>query len=160
LLRHHAHDIGIQAMNAATAEDIREIYQVVGGNPLALKLVVSLLDLLPPSQVLSTLLRSQPGPVETMYKHIYWQTWHLLSPHARQLLQVMPLVAESGGLPEYLSMLSSLAEAELWPALQELRYRSLLEVRGTLQEKRYGIHRLTETFLHTEIIHWPDSPKS
>ena len=36
-----------------------------------------------------------------------------------------------------------------------LRNRSLLEVRGTIQAKRYGIHRLTETFLRTEIIHWP-----
>ncbi len=158
LLRHHAQDIGIQAMDTATAADIENIYQVVGGNPLALKLVVSLLDLLPLSQVLSDLARSQPGPVEAMYKHIYWQTWHVLSPQARQLLQAMPLVAESGGLPAYLRALSGLSEAELWPALQELRHRSLLEVRGTLQEKRYGIHRLTETFLHTEIIHWPDSP--
>jgi hypothetical protein len=29
-------------------------------------------------------------------------------------------------------------------------------VRGTIQEKRYGVHRLTETFLRTEIIDWPE----
>lgn len=155
LLRHHAHDIGIQAMDAATEADIGDIYQTVGGNPLALKLVVSLLDLLPLSQVLADLAQSRTGPVEAMYHHIYWQAWNLLSPNARQLLQAMPLVAESGGQPEYLRALSDLSEADLWPALQELRHRSLLEVRGTLQEKRYGIHRLTETFLHTEIINWP-----
>ena len=68
----------------------------------------------------------------------------------------MPLVAESGGTPDYLRALSGLAEAQLWPALQELRNRSLLEVRGTAVEKQYGIHRLTETFLQTEIIHWPE----
>lgn len=156
LLHHHAREIGIQVMETATAADIEQIYQVVGGNPLALKLVVSLLDLLPLSQILANLTRSPVGAMEALYRHIYWQTWNLLSPQARQLLQVMPLVAESGGLPEYLRTLSGLSEAELWPALQELRHRSLLEVRGTLQEKRYGIHRLTETFLHTEIIHWPD----
>ncbi|MBX3055548.1 MAG: AAA family ATPase [Anaerolineae bacterium] len=155
LLHHHARDVGIQVMETATAADMAQIYQVVGGNPLALKLVVSLLDLLPLSQILTTLSHSPVGAVEEMYKHIYWQTWNLLSPSARQLLQAMPLVAESGGLPQYLHTLSGLPEAELWPALQELRHRSLLEVRGTLQEKRYGIHRLTETFLQTEIIHWP-----
>jgi hypothetical protein len=31
-----------------------------------------------------------------------------------------------------------------------------LEVRGTVWERRYGIHRLTQTFLCTEIIEWPD----
>jgi hypothetical protein len=51
--------------------------------------------------------------------------------------------------------ITGLTEAELWPALQELRNRSLLEAQGTVQAKRYGIHRLTETFLQTEIIHWP-----
>lgn len=155
LLRHHASDVGVQAMSTAASADVESIYQVVGGNPLALKLVISLLDLLPLSQVMSGLVRSRPGQIEGMYRHIYWQVWQLLSANARQLLQAMPLVAESGGAPDYLRALSGLAETDLWPALQELRHCSLLEVRGTLQEKRYGIHRLTETFLHTEIIHWP-----
>ena len=155
LLRHHADDIGVQAMASATLEDMQSIYKVVGGNPLALKLVVGLLDLLPLPKVLSNLTQSQPGQIEDMYRHIYWQTWQLLSLNARQLLQALPLVAEFGGTLEYLLVLSGMKEAEIWPALQELRLRSLLEVRGNLQEKRYGIHRLTETFLHTEIIHWP-----
>ncbi|HUM70590.1 MAG TPA: NB-ARC domain-containing protein, partial [Chloroflexota bacterium] len=55
LLHHHARDIGIRAMETATEVDIAHIYQVVGGNPLALKLVVSLLDLLPLSQILTHL---------------------------------------------------------------------------------------------------------
>ena len=49
-----------------------------------------------------------------------------------------------------------LDEAAFWPAVQELRARSLLEVRGSLDEKRYGIHRLTQSFVRTEIAHWPD----
>lgn len=156
LLCHHANDVGVSAMATATTADLQNIYNVVGGNPLALKLVVSLLDLLPLGQVLSNLSHSQPGPVEELYRHIYWQSWQLLTSDAKKLLQAMPLVAEFGGLPPYLCQISGLAEGQLWPALQELRNRSLLEVRGTLQEKRYGIHRLTETFLHTEIIRWPE----
>ena len=156
LLCHYANDIGVNALVAATPGDLQSVYDVVGGNPLALKLVVSLLDLLPLGQVLSNLSRSQPGQAEELYRHIYWETWKLLTPDAKRLLLAMPLVAEFGGLPPYLCQISGLAEAELWPALQELRNRSLLEVRGTLQEKRYGIHRLTETFLHTEIIRWPE----
>ncbi|MCI0558731.1 MAG: NB-ARC domain-containing protein [Nitrososphaera sp.] len=156
LIHHHAGDIGVTSMITVTEADIGAIYEITGGNPLALKLVVSLLDTLPLPQILINLKRGQQGSVEELYRHIYWQTWQILSVDARSLLKAMPLVAESGGTTEYLRRLSSLSETQLWPALQELRNRSLLEVRGTAQEKQYGIHRLTETFLHTEIIHWPE----
>lgn len=156
LLRHHAQDVGVKAMVNASDAEIEQIYKVVGGNPLALKLVISLLDLLPLSQVLTAISRSQAGAIEEMYMKIYWQTWQHISTQAKQLLQAMPIVSEVGGDSGYLQALSGLTDADFWPALQELRTRSLLEVRGTLQEKRYGVHRLTETFLRTEIIHLPE----
>lgn len=155
LIHQQAEDVGLGQSAGITEKDVQAIYEVVGGNPLALKLVVSLLDLIPLSQILNYLKHGREGSVEGLYRHIYWQTWQILSREARELLQIMPLVAESGGTPEYLQKLSSLSEASFWPVLQELRHRSLIEVRGTVHEKRYGIHRLTETFLHTEIIHWP-----
>jgi hypothetical protein len=155
LIRHHAREVGVTAVDTATEADIGDIYELTGGNPLALKLVVGLLDVLPLPQILADFMRGGKGPIEDLYRHIYMKTWQVLSPAARTLLQAMPLVAESGALPEYMRAITSLTEAELWPALQELRNRSLLEAQGTVQAKRYGIHRLTETFLQTEIIHWP-----
>jgi hypothetical protein len=157
LIRFHASDIGVTALESANEEDIDAVYELTGGNPLALKLVVSLLDMLPLTQVMEGLMTSRPGPIEDLYRHIYWQTWRILSPSARELLQALPLVSETGGTPEYLQKISGLTDDGFWPALQELRSRSLLEVRGTLQEKRYGVHRLTETFLRTEIIQWPEN---
>ncbi|MDX1663356.1 MAG: NB-ARC domain-containing protein [Candidatus Promineifilaceae bacterium] len=154
LLRHHAREVGVAHVAQAGDEEVERIYDVTGGNPLALKLVVGLLDLLPLGQVLADLTRSRSGPVEELYRHIYWQSWRTLSEPARTLLQAMPLVSESGGEPEYLQAISGLDEEAFWPALSELRSRSLLEVRGTLADKRYGVHRLTETFVRTEIIHW------
>jgi predicted DNA-binding protein (UPF0251 family) len=156
LIRYHAQEIGVPALAEARDDDIATIYDLTGGNPLALKLVVSLLDVLPLPQILADLSQGRQGPVEDLYKHIYWQTWQILSQEARDLLQAMPLVSETGGLPPYLQEISGLSASQLWPAVQELRKRSLLEVRGTIHEKRYGIHRLTETFLRTEIIHWPE----
>jgi len=156
LVFRHARDTGLPDLDQTGDEPIRAIYDVTGGNPLALKLVVSLLDLLPLQQILSDLERSRPGQVENLYKHIYWQAWQILSLEARSLLQAMPLVGETGGTPDYLQTISNLPTDRFWLALQELRSRSLVEVRGTIQEKRYGIHRLTESFLRTEIIHWPD----
>jgi hypothetical protein len=156
LIRHQAEARGVTGVAEETDETLESIYELTGGNPLALKLVVSLLDVLPLPQVLDGLARSRPGAIEELYRYIYWQSWQLLSENAKSLLQAMPLVAESGGEPAYLGAISGLDEAALWPAVQELSGRSLLEVRGTLQEKRYGVHRLTETFLRTEIIDWPE----
>lgn len=156
LLHHHARDIGVELPEVTKDADTKVIYDVVGGNPLALKLVVSQLDLLPLAQVIEGLTSSRSGPIEDLYRHIYWQSWNILSPEARALLQAMPLVGETGGQPDYLQAISNLSDDRFWPALRELRTRSLLEVRGTIQEKRYGVHRLTETFLRTEIINWPE----
>lgn len=156
LMRHHAAELGITVLAESDGEDIAAVYDVAGGNPLALKLIVSLLDVLPLSQVLAEMERGRTEKIEDMYRHIYWQTWRVLSEEARLLLQAMPLMAEVGGTSDYIKSAARLDDAAFWPAVQELRNRSLLEVRGSLEEKRYGIHRLTETFLRTEIINWPD----
>lgn len=153
LMRHHARDKGIQFVATATEDDLHAIYQTIGGNPYAIKLVVDLLDLWPLAELLDGLGRGSVGSAHELYTYIYRQTWRSLSENARLLLTAMPLVADKGGTPTQLQAITTL-QAEFWTAVSELRHRSLIEVRGTLQEKRYGIHRLTQTFLSTEITGW------
>lgn len=153
LIRHYAADIGIEVVTAAEEEELEAVYARVGGNPQALKLVVSLFEILPFDQLLQ-LLETGAGQADGLYRHIYWQSWHTLSAEARALLKVMPLVSETGGEADYLQMLAGLEPGAYWPAVQQLQRRSLLEVRGGLHEKQYGIHRLTETFVKNEIANW------
>lgn len=152
LMQHQARTINMKLLNEATDADFAAIYELTGGNPWALKLAVSLLRDWSLSQVLTNLRRGQTGKIEEMYTHIYRQVWQSLSEPARTLLQVMPLIAGSGATPDYLMVGGKLSEQQFWPALRELCDRSLLEVRGTLYERRYGIHHLTDTFLRTDII--------
>jgi hypothetical protein len=154
LLRYQARTIGLAELADAEDGTLDVIIEVTGGNPLALKMVVSLAAVIPLPAVLDDLGRGRPGPIEDLYRNIYWEAWRALGDEARSLLQAMPLVSQSGALPDQLLAISGLSEAALWPAVTELVSRSLLEVRGTVQERRYGIHRLTETFLRTEIIDW------
>lgn len=156
LLRYHAATIGLHDLAQASVADSEAIYHITGGNPLALKLVVSLAAVLPLPQILADLKRSRAGQIEEMYRHIYWKAWQTLTPQARDLLQAMPLAASSGAPSEQMQAISGLSQAQLWPAIMELSSRSLLEVRGTTWERRYGIHRLTESFLYTEIIDWTE----
>ena len=155
LLLHQAASLGLNDLADAETPLFESIYALTGGNPLALKLVVSLSTALPLPQILSGLAASRSGPIEDLYRHIYWEAWRAMTDTSQRLLQAMPLVSETGAKPEQMKAISELNDEQFWLAVTELVSLSLLEVRGTVHERRYGIHRLTETFLRTEIIHWP-----
>lgn len=89
---------------------------------------------------------------DEIYKHILHETWLSLNDDAKTVLAVMTLSTEGGMDPEQIATFSGLPDSKLWPAINELIGRSLLEVRSsTLWERSYGIHRLTELFLRTLI---------
>ena len=73
-----------------------------------------------------------------------------LSDVSRQLLQAMPLTGQEGGTVSNCAI-SGLEGDAIWSAISQLVSRSLLETRDRLGKRRYGIHRLTETFLNTDI---------
>jgi hypothetical protein len=155
LLVNHAKRIGLEMYSKEISRSVKDIYAVTGGNPLALKLVVGLMDALPLPVVLQDLRLSQPGDVEEMYRYIYWKSWRALGDSSRALLQAMPLIAPEGGTLEQLGGVSGLNDREMQLAIKVLFNRSLLERRGTLNKRRYGVHNLTKTFLLTEIVNWP-----
>jgi hypothetical protein len=156
LIRHHAQDIGLRDLTQATEAEVEPIYNVTGGNPLALKLMVSLATVLPLPEVLVDLVHAHVGQIEQMYRRIYQSVWESLSKNARALLEIMPMAAANGMGESQMQAISGLPKRQLWAAITELAHRSLLEVRGTVQERRYGIHHLTESFLKTDIIGLPD----
>jgi hypothetical protein len=155
LLRHEADAGNIGELGQAQDDQLESVCRIVGGNPLALKITAGLARVMPLSAILTELQEARPGPVEEMYRRIYWQAWRTLSDPARALLPAMLLMAEIGATPEQMQAASRLADRDLWPAIRELTSCSLLETRGTLLERRYGVHRLTASFLQTEIVNWP-----
>lgn len=155
LIRHQAHTIGQRQLAQATDELLATIYTHVGGNPLALKLIVGLTHDLSLPQIIEELTQVHLHEVEHLYRHIYWQVWQQLSQDAKVLLEVMPISSDTGIVQAQLQAICGLEAKQLVNAIHELSQRSLLEVRGTPSERRYTIHSLTRTFLHSEIIHWP-----
>jgi hypothetical protein len=155
LVKHEATTRGLFMLARATEAELQPIFEVVGGNPLALKLVVGQTAFLPLTQVLANLKEARGKNISDLYTHIYWQAWHMLDGPGQQTLLVMPL-AQEGSLPHLLA-LSQLELVELYQALQQLATLSLVQVEGDLNERRYSIHRLTETFLLNEAITWRSS---
>jgi hypothetical protein len=154
LLRYEASHRGLAALVDAPDEALLDIYDATGGNPLALKLVVGLLSSLSLPRILADLRQARGRSVEDLYRFIYWQSWQVLDPQARQVLIVMPLVADSGGGLDQIATLSQVEGERLSDALRQLVHLSLVNVHGPLEARRYGIHRLTETFLLNEVIKW------
>lgn len=152
LIRHEARMRGISLLANAPRADLERIFQVVGGNPLALKLVVGQVSVLPLTQVLANLKEARGKTVDEMYTFIYWQAWKMLDIAAQQTLLLMPLA--HGGTLAQLQAMTRLDIDSLVEALHQLARLSLVQVGGNLEERRYVIHRLTETFLLKEALKW------
>lgn len=152
LLRYEASMRGLQALVNASETQLKRIYEVTGGNPLALKLVIGQICVLPLSQVIENLKRARGKKTEELYTYIYWQAWQTLCPAGRAVLLGMPLA--QGGTLAQITVLNKLEADELNQALELLVALSLIEVGGDIEQRRYYIHRLTETFLLTEVAKW------
>lgn len=152
LLRHEAEIRGVTALVNASEAQLGDIYDVVGGNPLALKLVVGQLCVFPLSHVIENLKQARGKTIDDLYIYIYWQAWHTLDENSQKVLLVMPLA--QGGTFDQLTRVGEIKVDELNEALEYLVRLSLVEVGGNLEQRRYRIHRLTETFLLNEVVRW------
>jgi len=157
LVRQEAEVRNLPALAAATDADLQTIYATVGGNPLALRLVVGQTHIHPLKHVLATLHAAQGYRVKQLYRYIYWQAWENLDNEGQQVLLLMPLVTESGGDLDYLAQMAApagLTATAVSDALERLVALSLVDSRGGLQDRRYTIHALTRTFLQEQVLKW------
>lgn len=143
--------LGYQAKLTGLGDDLTHhsdsIYQSVGGNPLALKLVVGLLHSWSLPEALTALRKGKGRKPEELFRVIYSNAWNALSNSSRTVMQAMLLVGEEGAVPRHLAAITGLSDSDTREAIQDLATRSLLEMKGSVQERSYGIHRLTETYL-------------
>ena len=154
-LRHEAETRGMVALAAASDEQLCSIYATVGGNPLALKLVLGQLQFLPLDPILTSLRTADSEHSEQLYTYIYWQAWQMLDATSRHLLLCLPVVPNATFAQ--LQNVSGLDGDALQPAIMRLRDLSLVEIGGDLTETRYRLHRLTETFLMHEVVKWQEA---
>lgn len=154
LVRLEAQVRNLPEVVAAGDDDLLPIFDTVGGNPLALKLVVGQLFLLPLDQVLDNLRAAQGRKADALFRFIYWAAWNRLDDDGQEVLLTMPLFAQTGADFAGIERVSEVKGARLLDTLERLAMLSLITVGGDLRARRYSIHRLTETFLSSEVIGW------
>lgn len=145
IMRYEAQERKLQI----SVEEMEKVYALVGGNPMALKLIIGQAVSLPLHRVLENLLPATKGtPAGNILQQIYRHSWKLLLPSARQVLFAMERFSPNGTSYEELQTAIGLSAKELDAALQQLVTHSLV-VYNPAPVDQYTIHRLTYLFLWT-----------
>lgn len=138
---------------ALSNEEMDKIYSVVGGVPLALKLIASQLKYLSLTRILEGLREARQRTPEAIYTYIYRRTWQeLLDESARLLLLSLQHIPSEGEDETGIYENSLLPRPDFEAALAQLLDCALLEMTGALNAPLYHLHQLTVTFLQTEIL--------
>lgn len=154
LIRYEARLHNLPYLETAADHELHKVFETVGGNPLALRLVVGQAHVHPLDVILSGLTAVQGQKAETLYTFIYRRAWDNLDEGTRLVFLSMPLVADPGGSLEYLVDVSGLDPATVSDALDRLMRLNLVDSQGDLSERRYTIHGLTRTFLQEQVVKW------
>ncbi|MCP4141156.1 MAG: hypothetical protein GY755_12890 [Chloroflexi bacterium] len=137
-------------------EIISDLYQITGGIPLALKLATAQFGDIPANEIIQ-LLREGKESAQNMYIYIYRQAWLLLDDIGKNLLIAMHNISPDGEDRDWICDMNGLSEAEFAKGLQQLKRLSLIEFSGSIERPLYRIHRLTTTFLESDILKgWED----
>lgn len=154
LLRQEAAEHNVAQILSASDDELQPIYDTVGGNPLALRLLAGLVRIHPLRHVLGSLKQAHGLPVLNLYSYVYRRAWDDLDAATRQVFLAMPLVLDGrGGDLELITATCGLPPGVVSQALSDLMIRNLVDAHGGLNERYYTIHSLTRTFLH-EVARW------
>lgn len=154
LIRAEARQRHLPHLVEASDEVLSPIYATVGGNPLAVRLIVGQSHIHHLSAVLDDLTQARGEKAENLYRYIYRRAWDNLDEVTRQVFLFMPLMAPQGDSFEHLQIMSQLGTNELRGGLELLATLNLVDVTRHLNEWQYSIHHLTRSFLQEQVLKW------
>lgn len=155
LVRFEAKERNLAELVKAENSALRPIFETVGGNPLALRLVVGQMTVHSLPVVLAALKEARGRSVDQLYTYIYRQAWDNLDEMSRLAFLAMPLVPAEGGDIDFIGVVSALSPDEVMDALARLVRLNLVDHRrGALQDGCYTVHSLTRSFLQEQVAKW------
>lgn len=154
MLRTEARESNLWLLNEASDDELLPIYETVGGNPLALRLIIGQTHMHALDMTLANLVAARGLPAETLYTYIYRAAWDRLSETARRAWLAMVLFTGRGGTLQHIAQYCDLEPGPLSNALAELVMLNLIDSHGELANRRYSIHALTRSFLTEQVLKW------
>ncbi len=155
--RQDALEKGIQHVATAKDNELESAVEVIGGSPLAIKLVVSQLDRLPLEQVIQDLKLSQVdlgNEYARFYKFILQRSWQMQSLPSQELLVALACFDEAEGSNfDAIQYVTNSPVPQLASSIDSLWQASLVEVgKNSLHDIRYYLHPLTTFFVLSDIV--------
>ena len=138
----------------ATDAELQPIYATVGGNPLALRLIVGQTHTQPLGAILEDLRAARGRKVEQLYTYLYRRAWEQLAEAPRDVWLAMLLVTPANATVAHLARQTKLDEQVVRTAIDQLAALNLINCHGGLHERYFTIHNLTRTFLLDRIVRW------
>jgi len=154
LIRHEAATGNLPHVAQASDAELRPLYAVLGGNPLALRLSVGQLHVRDLAQLVDDWRQATSQDIEALYTFIYRAAWETLEEECRHALLAMPMAAKQGGRVALLAATIGSDESAVAAALERLATLNLVDMHGTLHDRRFSIHSLTRSFLHKQVVDW------
>lgn len=158
VVRQAARYHGLTGLAEADDAALHPIYAAVGGNPLALLLVVGQAHVRPLQAILADLShtsRHEPSEAwETLFCYIYRQAWEGLRQADRHVLLALCATQATELDAEALALLCGLDEATITAALQRLIQANLVAMQGDLNTSHYRVNRLTYRFVQGWAAQW------
>ncbi len=147
MARNEAQVQGQDRLAAASDEVLRPIYEVTGGNPLAVKLIIGRTGIFPLQDILEQIASSAPGSAEELLNFIFDDAWSTLEPECQQVLGALLFTSQEGGRLEQIVDTTNMEANKVVSCLYLLSSLSLVFIIGDLNERRYALHPLTRNFL-------------
>jgi len=154
LIKQEAAWSNLPMLAASQEAELLPIVQTVGGNPLALRLVIGQTHVHALDTLLAELRGAHGQTAENLYNFIYRHAWEKLDTLSQQVLLIMPLAHPQGETLNYLTEVGHLPLGDVRLALNKLVMLNLVDARGGLNDRRYSIHGLTRTFLQKQVAKW------
>ncbi len=151
LLRQAAHEHSLAQIMTCQEEELLPIYAAVGGNPLALLVVLGQTHVRPLHAVLADLVCTPTQSTPALFDYIYWQAWEALGEQDRQVLLAVAAGPASGSIASDLAAACALDQTQLMSTLQRLIRANLLYPVSDLDTCCYCAHSLTRLFLRASL---------
>ncbi|MBI3959533.1 MAG: hypothetical protein HY328_12060 [Chloroflexi bacterium] len=154
LVRQEAQNENLTEIFQLPDTELAQIFEVVGGNPLALLLVVGQCHFRPLPAVLADLLEARGYRTERLYAHIYRKIWENLDDLSRDVLMAMQLTPPKGEDQDFIVGVTGLGAEDVMDRIDKLMVLNLVDCTRDKHLYRYSIHSLTRSFLHTQAMQW------
>lgn len=154
LIRQEARLSNLPLLADCSDEELTPMVKAVGGNPLALRLVIGQTHIHSLESIVQDLENASGQPVGNLYSYIYRRSWEALDEKTRLVFLTMPLAKPEGESLDFLAKICAMEPGEVRNVLNKLVLYNLVDARGDMHSRRYSIHSLTRTFLQNDIIGW------